>query len=91
MLPNDRLAISKAVNQERNRIRSKLQRQGTQLLREISEQLSKEHECSEGLMHCLASADTYVKLRKTLMPEIAGDGITNQIAGKASFIKNKLK
>lgn len=91
--PHDRMAASKAVNQERNRIRGKLQLQGTKMLNEMNRELNKvtdDFDNIEMLVACLSSGKTYVNIRKALMPEIADDGITNSINGKTNLIKNQL-
>lgn len=91
--PHDRMAISKAITNERISIRNKLQLQGTKLLNQLSKELNKvteDFDNKDMLIAYAYAAETYVKMRTALMPEISSDGITNSLNAKAKSIKNKL-
>jgi len=87
------MAGKKAVTSEQNRIRTVLQQQGNKITISINNAMKAYDENNdniEGLVAACASAETYVTLRKSLLPQIALDSITQAMNGKANVIRKLL-
>ena len=83
------MASSKAKNAAHLAIRNKLQAEGRKVTAEVS-QLMIETATKEDLVRAKAIAETYVNIRQSLTPDIASDGYTNSLSGKAKLAEKRI-
>jgi hypothetical protein len=89
MYPHDRLAASKAKNSAFSSVRNKLQIAAQKASSEVAS-LMTPNASKEDLVRAKAIAETYVSIRQALTPDVASDGYTNTLAGKAKLAQKRI-